>query len=65
MIDYSPLWQTMREKNITTYMLINTHMVDAHTVSRLKQNKSVTVNTLENLCKILNCTVDKVVCFRD
>lgn len=64
MIDYSPLWQTMKEKNITTYKLIHTYNVDSHTISRLKQNKSVTVATLETLCKILNCTPDKVVCFR-
>lgn len=63
MIDYTPLWDTMREKNITTYMLINTYHVDAHTISRLKQNKSVTINTLETLCKILDCTADKVVRF--
>lgn len=65
MIDYTPLWQTMKEQNITTYTLINTYKVDAHTISRLKQNKSVTVNTIESLCRILNCTADKIVCFHD
>lgn len=65
MIDYAPLWKTMKDKNITTYALIHTYKVDAHTVSRLRQNQSVTVNTLENLCKILDCTTNDIVCFHD
>ena len=61
MISYSPLWDTMREKNITTYALIHKFGFDARTLSDLKHNKSVTVNTLETLCKILDCNVQDVV----
>ena len=61
MISYSPLWDTMREKNITTYALIHNFGFDAHTLNDLKHNKSVTVNTLETLCKILDCNVQDVV----
>ena len=50
MISYSPLWD-----------LIHKFGFDAHTLNDLKHNKSVTVNTLETLCKILDCNVQDVV----
>ncbi len=28
MIDYTPLWETMKQKNITTYALIHKHNID-------------------------------------
>ena len=63
MIDYSPLWETMKQKDVSTYALIHKHGIDAHTVNDLKHNKSITMNTLESLCRALNCTADNVVCF--
>lgn len=63
MIDYSPLWATMKQKNISTYTLIHKHNIDAHTINDLKHNKSVTMHTLESLCRVLNCTADEVVRF--
>jgi len=63
MIDYTPLWETMKEKNVTTYTLIHKYGVDAHLINDLKHNKSITMNTLENLCEILNCTPNEVVRF--
>lgn len=63
MISYAPLWKTMKEKKITTYALIHTYNFDAHTLNDMKHNKSVTVNTLETLCKILECTPNDVLEF--
>ncbi len=63
MIDYTPLWETMKQKNITTYALIHKHNIDPHTINDLKHNKSVTMNTLESLCRALNCEASDVVCF--
>lgn len=63
MISYAPLWETMKQKNITTYALINKYGFDAHTLNDMKHNKSVTANTLETLCKILKCTANDVIEF--
>lgn len=63
MISYAPLWETMNQKNISTYALINKYHFDAHTLNDLKHNKSVTVNTLETLCRILNCTPNDILEF--
>lgn len=63
MLSYAPLWQTMQEKNITTYVLINKHNINPRTINNLKHNRSITMYTLERLCDILGCTPNDIVCF--
>lgn len=41
MIDFSPLWATMKEKSISQYDLINKG-IDKHTLDRLRNNHNVT-----------------------
>ncbi len=63
MISYEPLWDTMQKRNVTTYALINKHGFSPYTITNLKRNRSITMHTLEKLCKILNCTADSIVTF--
>ena len=65
MVSYNPLWKTMETKNITTYTLINKHNFSSHTIFNLKHNKGITVDTLEKLCKVLNCTPNDILEFID
>lgn len=65
MISYEPLWQTMKNKNISTYSLIKNYGFDAHTLHSLKCNQSITMNTLETLCRLLACTPNDIVKFID
>ncbi|MBQ3120409.1 MAG: helix-turn-helix transcriptional regulator [Peptococcaceae bacterium] len=62
MIDYSPLWQTMKEKEITQYYLLQ-NGIDNKTLDSLKKNKNITLLTLEKLCTLLDCTPNDVVRF--
>lgn len=63
MLSYAPLWETMKRKEITTYALINKYGFDAHTLNDLNHNKSVTANTMETLCRILDCKPNDVIGF--
>ena len=63
MISYEPLWKTLKERQITTYTLISNLGFSAYTITNLKRNKSITMNTLEKLCSVLNCTPNDVVKF--
>lgn len=63
MISYKPLWETMESKNISTYALIYKHGLSSHTIHNLKHNKGINVDTLEKLCKILECTPNDVIEF--
>ena len=64
MINYAPLWDTMKERGITTYTLITKHNINPRTINNLKHNKSITMDTLEKLCSILDCSPNDVVSFR-
>ena len=61
-IDYSPLWQTMKRRGITQYRLLKDG-INNRTLSDLKKNKNITLLTLEKLCIILDCTPNDVVAF--
>ncbi|MBQ6996771.1 MAG: helix-turn-helix transcriptional regulator [Oscillospiraceae bacterium] len=63
MISYEPLWKTMKDHGVTTYTLIYKNGISAYTITNLKRNKSITMNTLEKLCTILNCTPNEIVTF--
>jgi len=60
MFDYSPLWKTLETKGITQYQLINRYNFSTGTLDALRKNKSVTVNTIENLCLLLDCTPNDI-----
>lgn len=63
MISYEPLWNTMKQKNISTYVLIEKYHVQSKTVYNLKHNKHITTSTLERLCEILECTPNDILKF--
>lgn len=65
MISYKPLWETMKVQGITTYALITHYGINPRTIHNLKHNKSVTLYTLEKLCKILNCQAESIVLFEE
>lgn len=64
MIDYSPLWQTMKVKGVTQYRLIKSG-IDNKTLDSLKKNNNITLVTLEKLCRILECTPNDIVKFTE
>ena len=63
MINYSPLWQTMRQRDVSTYTLIHKYGINPRTINNLKHNKSITMFTLERLCEILNCEPNDIIRF--
>lgn len=61
MISYAPLWETMKRRNATTYTLQVKGGISSSTIRRLKAGESVSTNTLEALCKILDCELQDIV----
>lgn len=52
----------MKDKNITQYKLLKSG-IDNKTLDSLKKGKNITLNTVEKLCYILNCTPNDIVSF--
>lgn len=64
MMSFSPLWKTMKDKNISVYSLIYKHKVSRSTIDKLKHDRNITLATVERLCEILDCQVEDVVEYR-
>ena len=61
MISYAPLWRTMKAQGATTYTLQVRGEISSSTVRRLKAGESVSTNTLDALCRILECELSEIV----
>ena len=64
MIDYSPLWETMKKRNISQYQLLKSG-IDNKTLDSLKKNKNITMMTMEKLCRILDWEPNDIVKFTE
>ena len=60
MISYKPLWETLKNSKESTYTLIQKHHVSGATIDKLRKNKPLTTTTIDNLCRILQCSVDEI-----
>ena len=60
-VSYAPLWKTMEKRGATTYTLQVKGQISSSTIRRMKAGESVSTNTLDALCKILDCTINDIV----
>ncbi len=60
MIVYDPLWDTLKKKGLSTYTLRVKFQISGSTVQRLRQNMSVSTNTLDDLCNLLDCSLSEI-----
>ena len=60
MIDYSPFWSTLEKSNENWYTLTTKHHLSSSTLSRLKHNENISTETINDLCRILNCQVEDI-----
>ena len=63
MITYEPFYKTLKEKNFSTYKLINEYNISRSLIDRLKHNKPITTVTLNDLCSILDCKVEDILSY--
>ena len=60
MIDYTPFWKTLEQSSENWYTLTAKHRLSHSTLHRLKHNKDISTKTLNDLCRILNCSVQDI-----
>lgn len=61
MISYEPFWQTLKQKKISQYMLTETYDVSKSLLQRIRNNESITLSSVQNLCNILDCDIQDIV----
>ena len=59
MISYEPLFQT-RKKKKSVLMSLQSGASPRSTYYAIKQGKSITTNTVNQLCSLLNCKVSDI-----
>ena len=64
MISYRPLFETMAQKNITSYALFKMGFSKS-TYHSIKKGNSISTNTVNPVCKLLNCSVSEIIEFVD
>lgn len=54
-VSYDKLFAMLKEKGITTYRIRKEKIISESALQNLREGKSVTVDTIMALCKVLNC----------
>jgi len=63
MITYEPFFETLKRKGISTYKLINDYGFSKGTLDSLRQNRNITMETLNLLCNLLDCDITDIIHF--
>ena len=64
MISYDPLFRTMEEKRITSYRLMKLGFPRS-TYYAMKRGENISTHTVNQLCKILNCSISDIMEYID
>lgn len=65
MIVFDRLWTTMKEKDVSQYKLIKEYKISTGQLDRLRKNENVNTYTLDQLCRILDCSLDDIAEYRE
>ena len=60
MIVFNRLWETMKNKGVSTYYLREKSGIDSKTIRRLKANENIETKTLNKLCAALDCDLSDI-----
>ncbi len=60
MISYKPFYETLKSRGVSTYKLIKDYGVSRSLLDRLKHDRPISTQTIDDLCLILNCRVEDI-----
>ena len=61
MISYKPLFHTLIERGLKKEDLIKAGVASCSITNKLNKGESVTLTTVDKLCKYLNCKIEDIV----
>lgn len=64
-INYDKLFHMMIDRKITNIQLKNMAGVSANIITRLKRDEYISIESIEKICKALQCGVDDILEFVD
>ncbi len=60
MISYRPVWETLKQKGVSTYALINQYGMSSNRLTRMRKNLPLSTTSIDELCRILHCRVEDI-----
>ena len=54
-IVYNKLLTLMEQKGLTTYKIRKEKIISESTLQKIRENKSITTDSIASLCEVLNC----------
>lgn len=62
-VSYKKLFHLLIEKDITNTQLMQKANFSGNIITRLKRNQYISLESLENICRVLECGVDDLLEF--
>lgn len=63
MISYEIFWETLSQKGVSQYTLIEKHGISSSVLTRMRRGDYLGLRKIEDLCKILKCDISDIVCY--
>ena len=60
---YNKLWKLMIDKKMNKTQLREAAKITSNAMAKLGKDESVPVETLEKICRVLNCTINDIMEF--
>ena len=64
-VSYNRLWKQLIDKNMNRIEMQNLTGISANILARMGKNQYVSMETIEKICKKLDCTLDEIMEFTD
>lgn len=61
MIDFEPFYKTLEKRGKTGYALQRDKIVGSGTLTRMKAGKSISTDTIDDLCNYLRCKPSDII----
>lgn len=61
MISYKPLFRLLLERDMTKTQLRKTVGFSSATLAKMSKGEYISLETVENICKYLNCKIEDVI----
>lgn len=62
-ISYNKLWKKMIDKNMNRTQLKEQAKISTNAVAKLGKNEPISMETLEKICKVLECNIGEIMEF--
>ena len=60
MISYQPFWNTLKERDVSTYTLIKKYNISSNRLTRMRKGLPLSTVSIDEFCRILHCKVEDI-----